>query len=281
MRVKWLGRSAVTGGCLILAISLAGCNELDIKSPWRDRDIVIDGDARDWRGLTTYVEKGNIAIGVINDDEDLFLCLHSPTREVAGQIVIHGLTVWFDPDGGGDKELGFHCPMGTGELPRPGSMGADRDEMKERILEMIDMAATQVEVLGPDGLAYGSFATGDIQGLEIALGYTDGRIVYELKLPLEKTEERPYALGVNREKRLSIGFVTPEVDMEAMREAMRDAMGEAPPGGGGRDGMDGGGRGGGSPGGGMPGGMRAAGVAEPVELWCRAELTYRSREEQE
>lgn len=269
MRFKGAGRPVALAGYLVLAVSLAGCNALELASPWRDRDIVIDGDARDWRGLTTYVEKNNIAVGVTNDDRNLFLCLHSPTREVAGQIVLRGLTVWFDPDGGGGKKLGFHCPIGEGEMPRPGGEKVDREEMKDKILEMIDRAAREVEVLGPDDKVYGRFATGDIQGLEIALGYTDGRIVYELKIPLEKTEATPYALGVNWKKKVGIGFVTPEVDMAAMREDMRDAMdGRTPPGGGRGSGMDGGGRGGG-----MPGGMRAGGMPEAVELWCRVELT--------
>jgi hypothetical protein len=275
--------------CALLPASLlVGCNELELKSAWRDRDILIDGDATDWRGLTTYVEKGNIAVGVANDRENLFVCLHSPTREVAGQIVLRGLTVWFDPEGGPDGRLGFHCPLGADEMPgtgddspapgddstlpgegtprragmmsRPGGPMTDRDEMREMIIETVDQAAREVEVLGPENLVYGTFPIGDIQGLEISLGYADGRIVYELKLPLEKTEDRPYALGVNWDKKVGIRFVTPEFDMEAMREAMRVTMGDRPPGA-------------------MPagGGMhRGAGVSgrmpEPVELTCRAEL---------
>jgi hypothetical protein len=154
-------------------------------------------------------------------------------------------------------------------------MDMDREELKYRILETVETAAREVEILGPDGLVYGSFATADIQGLEIALGYTEGRIVYELKLPLEKTEERPYALGVNWDKKVSVGFVTPEVDMEGMRDAMDDAMGSGPPGGGGRDGggMGGGGR--------PPGGMSGGRGPESVELWCRVELAARNREDQE
>lgn len=269
MRIKRAGRSVITLIGLVLAVSAAGCNELELASSWRDRDIVIDGDARDWRGLTTYVEEGNIAVGVANDGEDMFVCLHSPTREVAGQIVIHGMTVWFDPEGGGARELGFHCPMGTGEMPKPGSMDMERGEMKDLIAEMVEVAAREVEILGPDGLVYGNFSTAEIDGLEIALGYTDGRIVYELRLPLEKTEARPYALGASWEKNVSISFVTPEVDMEAMRESMRESMGDRPPPGGG----PGGGRGGGGgPGGGMPGGMSPGGAPQAVELRCKVAL---------
>ena len=126
MWMNGMRRSAAVLMCLVLALAAAGCNELELASSWRDRDIEIDGDATDWRGLTTYVEEGNIAVGVANDSEDIFVCLHSPTREVAGQIVIQGLTVWFDPEGGGGRELGFHCPRGMDEKPGPGSMDMGR-----------------------------------------------------------------------------------------------------------------------------------------------------------
>ncbi len=270
--MKWLERYAAIAGCLVVALSAAGCNDLELKSSWRDRDITIDGDARDWRGLTTYVEKGNIAVGVANDGEDLYLCLHTPTREVAGQILMRGLTVWFDPGGG--RKLGFRCPIGAEGMPRPAGEKMEREDMEDRILDMVGAAAGEVEVLGADDKVYGRFATADVQGLQIALGYTDGRIVYEIKLPLDKTEERPYALGVDWEKKVSIGFVTPEVDMEAMRASMDDG----PP-----DGVRGGGMRGGGPGGGMPGGrpggMRGGLMPEAVDLWCTVDLARAAREE--
>jgi hypothetical protein len=264
MMKKWSDRWVLAAGLALVATLLVGCNELEIESAWRDREITIDGDATDWRGLTTYVEEGNIAVGVANDEDDLFVCLHSPTREVAGQIVLRGLTVWFDPDGGSEKRFGVRCPMGTGELPEFGDERMDRNSMREMIVEMVDEAARRIELLGPDNLVYGTFAAGDIQGLEVALGYTDGRVVYELRLPLERTDERPYALGVDWEKKVGVSFVTPEVDMEAIGDAMGESMGDRPPGGGGRGG-------GGMPGGGMPRGMRG-GMPEPVELKCKAVL---------
>jgi hypothetical protein len=265
-----LVRSVVIGGCLLVVASLTGCSDLELESTWRDRDIVIDGDARDWRGLTTYVEKGNIAVGVTNDRRDLFLCLHSPTREVAAQIVMRGLTVWFDPDGGTGRTLGIRCTIGMQDMPRPGEAMTDREKMREMVLERVGEAASEVEILGPDDQVYGRFPVGDLTGLEIAVAYTGGRIVYELKLPLTKTEDSPYALGVNWEKKVSIGFVTPEIDMGAMREAVRESMDDRqPPGGGGRGG---GVPGGGMPGGGPSGGMRG-GVPEPLDLWCKANLT--------
>ena len=275
MMGKWTGRMVLLLGCMFLTISLTGCNGLELMSPWRDRDIVIDGDAREWSGLTTYVEKGNIAVGVTNDEESLFLCFHSPTRQVAGQIVMQGLTVWVDPDGGSDGKLGVHCPIGSKDMVRPdGGMG-DREKMEDMILRRLEETASEVELLGPDDEVYGTFAAGDIPGLEVALAYAGGRIVYELKLPLETTDEIPYALAVDWEKEVGIGFVTPKIDMEAMRDSMRETMGDGMPEGPG----PGGGRGGGMPGGGMPGGpdgpgggMRG-GMPDPVELWCRARLT--------
>jgi hypothetical protein len=300
-----------TAAGLLAAIWLCGCNEVNLTSAWRDRDIVIDGDPREWTGLTTYIEKGNIAIGITNDDRDLYICLHSPTSEVAGQILMRGLTVWFDPDGGRGKKLGIRCPLGggstagsrgmrapvdtTGGAPdsdywgdrggRPGSAGmagpggmpTDRGSLKDMIAEMVPNAAAEFEVLGPDGKVCGTFAAGEVPGIQIALGYVDGRIVYELKIPLAQSEDGSYGIGASRDKELGIGFVTPEIDMDAAREAMRKA-GErdrpegAPPG----DGMSGGGvPGGGMPGGGMHGGRGGRGsIPEPVEVWCKARLTW-------
>ena len=137
MGKKWLGRWVVLAVCSVFIASVVGC-VLELESTWRDRDIVIDGAAEDWRGLTTYVEEGNLAVGVVNDDEDLYVCLHSPNREVAAQIVLRGLTVWLDPDGGVDRTLGVHCPIGGTEIFKPGREALDRTKMKEMITEAVE-----------------------------------------------------------------------------------------------------------------------------------------------
>jgi hypothetical protein len=265
MVVALPGRLRLWAACLLFVAGFAGCGVLELQSAWRDREIIIDGDASEWIGLTTRVEKGNLSVGVVNDDENIYLCLYTPNTEVAGQVVFGGLTLWLDPDGGIDRKLGIHCPIGARGPAGKDRDVADRREMEEMLAEMLSGAGQEVEILGPDNEVLDRYTAETLPGIEVALGYSD-RLAYEIKIPLYESEEHPYALRVDWDQKVGIGFVTPEPGLGSAREGpgvgpgggMPD-LGEPPMGAAG------------PPGG--PGRMRSAGrMPEPLDLWCRARL---------
>ena len=258
---------------------LTGCGGMEFESVWMDGGVAIDGVPLDWRGATTWVESPNVAIGVKNDEHYLYLCVSSPVREIATQIAMRGFTVWLDPEGKKGKTFGIRCPvgptMGTGRPDKLGDVAQDRDKFMEVVVDRLKGAGNVMEILGPGEENSVRLTAGDASGIEVALGYYDGRVVYELKVPFRRGEEHPYAIGSDGKSRIGIGFQTPEIEMEKIMEAKGgespggDMRGGGPPGGGAPSGgpPGGSGMGGGRRPGGPPGNMH-----KPIDIWARIVL---------
>jgi len=271
---------------LFLLFLLVGCGgSPELESKRRDREIVIDGQLDDWAGAVSYMEKENVAIGIFNDDEFLYLCLSSGEPKVRNQIMMRGMTLWLDAQGGKNKNFGIRFPLGMME-----SMGSEfrmltrgRESVPDQDLQKLEenfaTSLAEIEILGPDKEDKRRLARKATTGIEVDAKLASGTLVYEIKIPLAKSDRYPYAIGT-ADKIIGVGVETPEVNMEEMRAQMRErgGMGGGRGGmGGGRGGMGGsrggmgGGRGGmgGGRGGGMPGGRE---MPEPLKAWAKVTL---------
>jgi hypothetical protein len=279
----------------ILLSFFSGCTNLEMDSLWLDRVITIDGSDAEWENAKAYVEKANVSIGAFNDGNFLYLCLLSMDRRIEGQIMRRGLTVWLDPKGGRNKSFGIHFPLGFhGMVANPyGSErkssiqdedtqpdGTDREVSESaedpigpmfRDIRNILGTLTDMEILGPGKKDKLRMPVNGAQGIEVKMGFADGRLVYELKVPLVKKEEFSYAVGIGAIKTVSVGFETPESGAGKGHERTRGASGgEMRPEGGMGSGRGMGGR-----------GMRhgnGGGLSTPESLRFRVKLHLASRD---
>ena len=97
----------------LLVLSFTGCNEVELNSTWRDREIAVDGMSTDWQNAMAYVEKPGVAIGLRNDAEYMYVCLMPADRRMAAQMLALGFMAWFDPEGGKSKTFGIHFIEGA------------------------------------------------------------------------------------------------------------------------------------------------------------------------
>lgn len=291
MQRSWVSRPACLAAVVGL-IACCGCGGLELASVWADRQVATDGIPTEWEGATTWIEKPNSAIGVMNDGEFLYLCFSSPLKSVAAQVIRQGLTVWFDPEGGKEKTFGVRCPVrfapgtegamtwagpqgsgqegnppanpgrsgsggsGPGSVP-PGGAGPGGPAPAGLGPGALGGPPTTIEVLGPGDDDFVELAPDDAGGIEIMLGNADGRLVCELRVPLRAGAAHPHAIGVTGQGPVGIGFETPEMKVEGMPEGVPE--GGFPGGGGGPGGGPGAGPGGGGGDGG--GGMGGPGMA--------------------
>jgi len=250
---------------LLFTFSLAGCKDIELKSTWPGREIKIDGKLDDWENVMLIIKDKNVTVGLANDENFLYLCLRSSEERTLRQAMLTGFTVWFDAKGGKHRTFGIKFPAG---MRREGLPFMNRTSIQDPKVqqELIDASLKEVEIIGPAKGEVARAANFRDQGIELDVGQIQGRFVYELKIPLRKTGDHPYAVGVQEGKPVMIGFETGKIDREKLRGEMM--KGGRPPGG---DGM-----GGRMPGGGMgPGGgrMGAPGgrpeMPEPLELWVK------------
>jgi hypothetical protein len=249
---------------LILFLTLfmsAGCSMLELESTWKDRDIALDGKEGDWLGAKYFFEEFSISVGLINDEQHLYVSMITENPMIRAQIMRRGLTVWLDPKGGKNKIFGIRFPLGRQEARQEEEMtlGAMMDEAgREELMKKIQESMTELEVLGGDENVLAKLDVEDARGIEVRMRDAGGTFVYELRVPLASSEAQPFAVGAKDGDVIGVGFLSPKLQMQRA----------------------GGRRGGGMPPGvGMPpgGGVMGGGGMRPMmprelKIWAKVQL---------
>ena len=253
-----------------------------------DGVITIDGKQDDWRGPLQEFGKDPVSIQVASDGEFLYMRLASSDPGMRMQLTRLGFTVWIDPKGGTKKVLGIRYPVfergeeegeggrgGFGGFGRGGSgrSGGERrrpeggeGEGREGSAEFTP--PERVDILGPGKDDARSLTRDHLQGIEVAMAVDQGTVLYELKVPLAATADRPYAVAAKTGDTIGLGLETAKFE--------RPSMGghEGGMGGRGGGGFGGGGMGGHRGGGGRGGGESRGGFQPPKQLkeWATVTL---------
>ena len=283
---------------LMSLLTAFGCKRpYSLESTWLDKEIVIDGSDRDWKGSRRYYdEKSNTRISIYNDSDSLYLCLDVMDPGIQMSIRRHGLTLWLCEPGKSKEVWGLRYPFaaaGMEDESAPG--GNDNADRRGRLHEAGGAeggpsgAAIPPEGQGPPGnppagdlgriASFGpvsetflifdsekepgpTLSSDEIGEFGVFCQFAMKRgagMIYEIRLPLDRSDKTPYAARLSSRRIASIGFVTGKVSRE--RGDGKGGMGGGPSGGagsgGGRPGYGGpafSGSGGGGPGGGGPGG---------------------------
>jgi hypothetical protein len=266
-----------------VAVVLASKRQV-IDSHWRDRDVVIDGDNGEWPGPLVAVEENHpLLTAAMNDGQYLYVVLSTNDARVRGQIFRQGLVVWFDPSGGDKKHFGVKYPVGVpfeqaggrggyrrggygGGRPPSDSGSSDPTHSTPSDPEPID----RLEVYGPQKDDAHSFVTTMAPGIAVKTGNVEGYAVYELKVPLAKTADAPYAIEAKPGAVIGFGLETPKVEQPSREGHGGGGFGGM---GGGMGGRGGGGMGGHGGGGGRGGGERGGYEApKPLKMWAAIKL---------
>ena len=236
----------LTGLALFSGLLVSGCGSTaQIPSSWRTRGVTVDSAAREWKSAFTPIKDTHLFIGMQNDSAFFYLRILAPEDEFRRRIAAPGMTVWLEPQDG--KKLGILYPMGTG--------------------------IHDLEILGVEKNDRTLFSPLEVPGVSVRVGSSDGSSMYELKVPLQASKDRPYAVGATPGSTFRIEIQT-EKEVVGMREGGgRSSGGEGGGyggGGGGGGGFGGGGRrgggGGGRGGGGRSGGQGGGAQLDPVDF---------------
>ena len=258
----------------------------ELYSTWCDRQITIDGldDGTEWANALHSVAKGELTVGLLNDEKMLYLRLSTGNQAIQRQVLTAGLTVWFDETGGQEQIYGVHFPFpienrrrGSGRRPASGRGGTKGIDLSERRDPFSEISQGEIEIIRP-GAHEQSRITADHfspYGILCHVGSTNDTFVYELRVPLIKDVNSTHGIAVNKPKIIGIGLVAGE--SEQLRQNAGD-RGGGRGGGRGPGGMGGppeGGRGGlGQPPQGPPGGDVQE-KARPINQWLKVHLAQR------
>ena len=236
---------------LLLVLTQTGCGGYELDSLWLTKTITIDGDSSEWLGSLYFLEDDKASVGIMNDNENLYVCLITQDPTLRRQALSRGLILWFDPTGGKDKSFGINYPIGARESFRPGQgrdpEGRDPEQIQEELRKASLESLDELKFIDPEGQELIRMEVEGLEGMEIAVQASQGMFVYELRLPLSSVQHLPFKFDVRTGQTIGIGMEIPQVDMQEAQRAMA---------GGGTGGKAGGSGMGSRPGGGMGGGMR-------------------------
>ena len=259
---------AALGFCLV-----CGCGSTtQLSSSWNDNIVTIDGSANEWGSSLAPIQDTHISFGVRNDGDFVYICLQSQDQPLRRLIMGAGLTVWFESEKG--EKLGIRYPIGMmmqGRRPPIGDMESD-----ERSRETFNEESLRdPEVLGPGKEDRNLFSTLQSSGIRVKIGGSRGTLVYELKVPMKKSAENPYAIGAESGSTVRVNIETGKLELGTRPGGMGEGMrGGRPPGGGG---PPEGGRRAGRPDGGRGGDFSLGSRPEPVQVSLEVHLSSSGR----
>lgn len=228
-----------------------GCGEEQLTSVWRDREIAVDGLYSDWTGPLPYLDRQSMYVGVRNDDEYLYVLVKTVDLRAQMKVLRLGLTLWFSPEGKKTGRLGIRYPIGVedhgiplyGEGPPRGLSAEQREKIAESLSEMEilyftplvhEQAGTPVSPCarphegGPLGQVQESrvkVERADSCAIRVAVRDTSEVVVYELRVPLKRTDGSPWAVGAAPGDKIVVeaetGNIRPELREPSTSEPRR------------------------------------------------------------
>jgi len=205
--LKFYSSLIVSISCFLVLMLLGCSSSMELSSGWTNQELTITGDGSRWKDATTEIAGPDISVGVKNDNNYLYVCLITSNRATQLQMLALGCTAWFDTEGKKNKTFGIQFPV-SGLLQ--GRRFPTRDNAAE-LQQLITAAQRQLVIRGPGVGEQHRLSVQDARGVKARLGYVDGTLTYELKVPLQKSKEQPYAISVDTAKPFIVGFETGDI----------------------------------------------------------------------
>jgi hypothetical protein len=192
-------RSAASAACGILLILgtsshlATAASDPAFTSTWLDPGLTVDGSVRDWSEFGR-LDRGP-AIAFRNDSNSLVVAV---TTSDPGLL-------WLDPSGKRTFDFGVRIP-GPFRRALP---GANPDGPPAAEAASSTTRLDQFDIMGPGRNARRLVDLEPALGVEVATGLDEGAIVYEVRLPLQKSPAHPYATGAAPGGTIAVGLETP------------------------------------------------------------------------
>jgi hypothetical protein len=254
---QWRSVAVLIGGLCLWPAVVSVAERPRFESQRRDGAIAVDGKFDDWYGQLQPFGADPVAIQFLNDGDFLYVRLTASDAATRMQIRRLGLTVWFDPSGGTKKKFGIKYPV----VEPGGGRGRRGDGPPDDAVT----AGDRVDIIGPGKDDARSLTRDHLAGVEVAIRAEEGTLHYELKVPLARTADRPYAIDTAPGRTIGVGLETGKMQQRSFgteRGGGFGGGGRGMPGGG--AGRAGGGRGRGGRGG---GGQREFQPPKPLKPW--------------
>ena len=190
---------------IVMMFTISIAKSLEFESVQTNDKIKIDGNLNEWEKVEATVWNDQIYASFQHDNFYLYGVLICSDDRTKSEMLMRGMTIWFNPKGKTKQSIGIRYPMGMnpekmGKMPdRETMMSLDEDQRLEKMLETLDDEAliyTSKDKSEKTNLS-------DIAGIEIKIDESEGLLVYEFKVPC--VEKGPFLLNAYPQKNEKIG----------------------------------------------------------------------------
>lgn len=145
----------------------------------------------EWRYLNVLDDK-KTSVGVLNDNDFIYLIFITTNRDVHNQVVRRGLTLWFDSDGGKDQKFGVRYPIGFGGIRSVQEARSESDDEWQDLRK--ENSTDEMEIIGPKKDDRHRMTLAETGGMEARFTTSNGVLVYEMRVPLSGNSLHPFIL---------------------------------------------------------------------------------------
>ncbi|MCX6169302.1 MAG: hypothetical protein NTX65_08180 [Ignavibacteriales bacterium] len=219
----------------LIIIILGGCSAgVQMNSSRSEKEIKIDGDPSEWSKEIEPIKDKKFSLGFKNDDKFLYLCLTTNDRSKLLLMARGGFIIWFVPESGDKNEFGIRYPMALDqseeppvpEMNREGMQGEKQGDLLAKMINKMILEQNEFQIVDKEKFPLTAFPILSNEGIEVKLGYHSNQFVYELKIPLQKNSQFPFAVETLPGGKVKIKFETEEFKFENTRGNRNMSEGE-------------------------------------------------------
>ncbi|MCX6251634.1 MAG: hypothetical protein NTX61_12890 [Bacteroidetes bacterium] len=169
-------------------------------------NIIIDGKAFEWEDSLFFKDQDRgIFYAIVNDSNNLYICLKVPDEAVQMRMLREGMDMWFDQNGKKNQMTGIHFPLHTTLNPgvKQGT-AASKPEDRRKMKLIFLLQAKDMELTGfkADLNGFQHIQTGK-SGVRLRIDIdSTGVLVFEARIPF-----KDFTGDVKMSNPLSAGFV--------------------------------------------------------------------------
>ncbi|MEQ6166135.1 hypothetical protein AAOE16_02980 [Ekhidna sp. MALMAid0563] len=165
-----------------------GCASVD-KLRQSEKLISVDGSNEDWPHLVHFEKEAGMLYGVTHDQENLYVLARFYEDDAKRRVISSGLTVWIDPDGKKNREIGVSYPV-IGSQPKRERNRDVQNSRKEKELDDNQLENIMIQGVFSDDMQI-TQKSHLVIDLDVMIGFDSTRnLLYELKMPLALLKQK-------------------------------------------------------------------------------------------
>ncbi|MBK7980505.1 MAG: hypothetical protein IPK06_11045 [Ignavibacteriae bacterium] len=211
----------------LIIISVISCSELELKSKWNEKEISIDGKKQDWEGNLNYFDDEKVALGITNDEENIYICLLTSDRSKVMKILNNGFTIWFESPNNDKNNFGVQYPIrkefsgkmeivpemkDRNEFGQKNNSPSNEGKFENKLIEKFKAEQDEILIVDDENFPLNVYKLKNDSGLEVFVNIEQNQLVYELRIPYAQNIKNKIYYDAEPNDEINLRFASGEIE---------------------------------------------------------------------